>query len=215
MNLFKVRFKGFTLIELLVVIAIIGILAAILMPALQRARESARRSNCISNLKQIGLSINVYSQDWNEKFPQYYATTANTQMDFTLLIRNGVYSVATVFFCPSDRDGARSMRDASFFSPVSFSVCDATNPCISYAYAFRLDAMEYADTAIAVDKSGNYGGAWQSDLVASTLKNHETYGVNAVFVDGRAQWVTAGSITRDIPNYANATDTPGYLRNPH
>jgi prepilin-type N-terminal cleavage/methylation domain-containing protein/prepilin-type processing-associated H-X9-DG protein len=62
--------KGFTLIELLVVIAIIAILAAILFPVFGRARENARRSSCQSNLKQIGLGILQYVQDYDEKYPQ-------------------------------------------------------------------------------------------------------------------------------------------------
>jgi prepilin-type N-terminal cleavage/methylation domain-containing protein/prepilin-type processing-associated H-X9-DG protein len=60
--------SGFTLIELLVVIAIIGILAAILFPVFGRARENARRSSCMSNLKQIGLGAMQYTQDYDEKF---------------------------------------------------------------------------------------------------------------------------------------------------
>jgi prepilin-type N-terminal cleavage/methylation domain-containing protein/prepilin-type processing-associated H-X9-DG protein len=64
-----VKKKGFTLIELLVVIAIIAILAAILFPVFARARENARRASCQSNLKQIGLGIMQYTQDYDERTP--------------------------------------------------------------------------------------------------------------------------------------------------
>lgn len=63
------RRPGFTLIELLVVIAIIAILAAILFPVFASARESARSTSCLSNIKQIGLAVLMYSQDYDERFP--------------------------------------------------------------------------------------------------------------------------------------------------
>src|SRR4028118_560172 len=66
--------RGFTLIELLVVIAIIAILAAILFPVFARARENARRASCQSNLKQIGLGVMQYIQDYDEKFPPTYVS---------------------------------------------------------------------------------------------------------------------------------------------
>src|SRR5687768_9905413 len=62
-------FRAFTLIELLVVIAIIAILAAILFPVFARAREQARKTSCTSNMKQIGLGMLMYAQDYDEKFP--------------------------------------------------------------------------------------------------------------------------------------------------
>jgi prepilin-type N-terminal cleavage/methylation domain-containing protein/prepilin-type processing-associated H-X9-DG protein len=69
MSQFRSRAGGFTLIELLVIIAIIGLLAAILFPVFSRARENARRSSCQSNLRQLGLALIQYSQDYDEYLP--------------------------------------------------------------------------------------------------------------------------------------------------
>ncbi|HZP84103.1 MAG TPA: DUF1559 domain-containing protein [Chthonomonadaceae bacterium] len=69
--------RGFTLIELLVVIAIIAILAAILFPVFARAREQARRTSCLSNMKQIGLALHMYAQDYDEVLPVRYGSWDN------------------------------------------------------------------------------------------------------------------------------------------
>src|SRR5476651_2713509 len=97
--------KGFTLIELLVVIAIIAILAAILFPVFARARENARRATCQNNLKQLGLGMTQYAQDYDELMPSdLYAGTsgtfANDYVTWGDLIQPYLKSLQ-VFTCPS------------------------------------------------------------------------------------------------------------------
>jgi len=74
--------RGFTLVELLVVIAIIAILAAILFPVFARAREQARKASCQSNLKQIGLAIAMYVQDYDETYPMAYMAYSASNPDW-------------------------------------------------------------------------------------------------------------------------------------
>jgi prepilin-type N-terminal cleavage/methylation domain-containing protein/prepilin-type processing-associated H-X9-DG protein len=73
--------RGFTLIELLVVIAIIAILAAILFPVFAQARESARQSSCLSNMKQVSLAVLQYIQDYDERFPLARYRTVGAQLN--------------------------------------------------------------------------------------------------------------------------------------
>ena len=90
--------KGFTLIELLVVIAIIAILAAILFPAFAKARESARRISCVSNMKQIGSGIIQYTQEYDEKLPP---AEGNGNFVWPVLVKPYVQDSA-IYKCPSN-----------------------------------------------------------------------------------------------------------------
>ena len=104
-------FPAFTLIELLVVIAIIAILAAILFPVFARARENARRTSCTSNLKQIGLGLIQYSQDYDEQMPMDQFGPDNDQSGYggNYKWMDAAYPYIKseqIFDCPSDSFGA-------------------------------------------------------------------------------------------------------------
>jgi prepilin-type N-terminal cleavage/methylation domain-containing protein len=98
---------AFTLVELLVVLAIVGVLAGLLLPALARARESGRATACLSNLRQIGIALQVYTQDHDNRMPTAFdaglpGTPAATNGPTLDQVLSNHLSAPRLFLCPSD-----------------------------------------------------------------------------------------------------------------
>ena len=215
--------KGFTLIELLVVIAIIAILAAILFPVFARARENARRASCMSNLKQIGLGMMMYVQDYDGKY--FYRDYSN--------LGPGVISGTgiTIYSYWYPVTGYQWILEP-YIKNTQLFVCPSNSSNYrSYAYNGNAATMQYTESmidepskmlAIVDDQFGGGiayvpgGTTWSSNFCetynvpAGTCPADQQFygrhldGVNIAFMDGHVKWL------KPVTLYNNGNQDPYY-----
>jgi prepilin-type N-terminal cleavage/methylation domain-containing protein len=225
------RRHGFTLIELLVVIAIIAILAAILFPVFARAREKARQTACLSNLKQLGTSVLLYAQDYDETYPINYqdaSSGAGTAAQIPLTWPNRLMPYVgnqQVYACPSDS------RPPNVDFPGCRSILQSY--CWNRRFGMDLPAWGYYDVlsmaavaapsqcAMLWDDSSDwltagYGGRfntldspdWAGDFDRDVLRGRHNEGDTFMFADGHAKWYKTTAIQSGATTAMGITTLP-------
>ena len=197
------RRRGFTLVELLVVIGIVALLISILLPTLTRARESARRAACLSNLRQVHLTFMFYAQDNRDRVPigyrvnnrqfnsMVFSSTSKKFVLFGVLYKAGYMKDPRIFFCPSEVDPQSLLRS-------NLNAWPPGNPTqqVYAGYGGRADSLIPDDLSTAnpltFPKLANFHHkALLADLfhMPMRLDTRHRNGINALYGDGSAHWI--------------------------
>jgi prepilin-type N-terminal cleavage/methylation domain-containing protein/prepilin-type processing-associated H-X9-DG protein len=205
--------KAFTLIELLVVIAIIAILASILFPVFARARENARRSSCMSNLKQIGLGVLQYTQDFDERLPRSIADGNPRPASDTVFFQISPYIKSEqIFRCPSDSSptGAQNYsygynyRYLGFgpFSDLAISIAALQEPSLTVMMTDKISIPGDVIDWIYAPASWNRGGSDPENGGAANtsgwVSKRHLDGTNALWADGHVKWHRLESLVAPV-----------------
>jgi prepilin-type N-terminal cleavage/methylation domain-containing protein/prepilin-type processing-associated H-X9-DG protein len=196
---------GFTLIELLVVIAIIAILAAILFPVFAQAREQARTSSCLSNMKQLGTALMMYGQDYDETLPSWPFDSKATGMFRDPRFKVWSYGLwvdalmpyvknTGVFACPSGPRTGNSFPNAVLFGPKEnwFPINYGYNEYImnwnnGFAPVARLTGARNGPAEISVIAEVCFAGAYQDWSDGYNIPGRgKTFGLYRMYCANRA-----------------------------
>ena len=193
------RRDGFTMIELLVVMSILAVLAAILFPVFAGAREKARGATCMSNLRQIGIALESYSQDYDESLP-YHMMCLDEQGTYQNWLGTlSPYSRSTgIYNCPSNPDGKYTGPDAVALSYVYNR--DLNGACLASVsdtagVISALDGLQVSCSFAGGDTFRDTDGMAYSEDPNSGEGAHETIfarhngGGNCLFLDGHTKWL--------------------------
>jgi len=186
--------RAFVLIELLMIIAVIGILASILLPALARARETARRSSCMVNLSQIGMAMRMYAEEHERMLPW---SGGENRADALLYLYSNYLPEFTTFMCPSDPNAGdfEEAADAQGnLLPISAKIEDMRSLRCSYDYfgAYTRGPLTLPHPASPIPKVPvMWDIAFTEDV---TSFNHIPGGANVLWLDGSVAFVLTGEL---------------------